>query len=250
MSTHEELFEVYLKGGMSVTDRADFDARLLADPSFAEEFRAFRAAAGVVRIAGEQRLKAKLAAIHAEVLPSGDPRVIPISQRWWLAIAASLLVLIGSYYYFASQQASTSDLYAEYMMPYQGPDRERGADGAGYSAWMRFADTYADARYDEAIIELDGITTDAAPAYLIAFYRGQCQMLKATPDHHGARRSFEEVLASDNDLHASARWYLGLAAMKQGDRVSAREQFTALRDAGSYKHAEAARLLEALPDQE
>lgn len=250
MNTHEELFESYVKGRSNATERADFDARLRTDPSFAEEFQQFRAATAVVRIAGDHQLKQRLAAIHTEVFTERSGRVIPITRGGWLAIAASVLVLLGGGYFFASRQASTSDLYAEYMVAYPGPDRERSDGGAAASSWTRFADAYAKARYDNAIIELDAVTSEAAPPYLISFYRGQCLLLKTHPDAQAAIRSFQEVLATDNDLHASARWFLGLAAMKHGDHALARVQFTALRDAGAYKHTEATRLLEALPDEQ
>ncbi|MBK9146305.1 MAG: hypothetical protein IPM12_00645 [Flavobacteriales bacterium] len=250
MNTHEELFESYLKGRSTTAERADFEARMRADPSFAEQFRQFRAAAAVVRIAGDQRLKQRLAAIHAEVFPERRGRLIPITRRGWLAIAASVLVLIGVSYFFASRQASTSDLYAEHMVAYPGPDRERSDDGANDPAWTHFADAYSEERYDDAITGLDTMTSDAAPAYMVAFYRGQCLLLKTNPDPQAAMRAFQEVLATDNDLLASARWYLGLAAMNHGDHALARVQFTALRDAGAYKHTEAARLLEALPDEQ
>lgn len=248
MEQDADIHERYLSGELSDQERLAYEARMMEDPAFAADLRSFQAARAAVIIAGETILRNKLNAIHQDLDPprtAGGARVIPIARRRWLALAASLVLMLGAAWYFLGREPSMEDLYAAHMTPYPAPERLRD-DGSTSDAWSRFGDLYAAGRYDEAIVELAKVPAAEIPAYLRSFYRGQCALLKSSPDATVAKADLDEVLRTDNDLHAAAHWYLALCALKSGDRSAAIQHLKTLEQAAAYKRNEAAELLRVL----
>lgn len=248
MSTENDIdrFEAYLANRLPAQERHAFEEQLAKDIALAAAFRDFRAAHDLVVLAGERDLKEKLHAIHTDVTKARTGRVI--QMRGWLGIAASVLVVLAAAYLFFGRVQSPQDLYAEHFSPYPAPDLMRSGGSEASQAWARFGAAYAAHRYDEALVTLNSIAPDAVPAYLLSFYRGQCELLKEPPDPQAAIEAFEEVLATYNEMQVLAHWYIGLAALKAGDASLAREHFGAIAKPGGYKAAEARTLLEELGD--
>ena len=250
MHNEHDHFEAFLKGTMPQEDRRAFEARLREDPAFAGELQSFRSLVDVVGIAGDARLKERLAAIHDELhadsAPSGSARVIPMFPRSWIALAASVALMIAGSWYFFGRTTSPQELFAENMSPYAAPDRTRSGETGTNDRWARFISLYSLTDYDQALEELKSVAPERAPRYLVDFYRGQCLLLKKDPDPRAAIIALQQVLENDNDVHEIAHWYMGLAALKANDPALARAQFAILKNAGGYKSAEAAAILRAL----
>ena len=70
--------------------------------------------------------------------------------------------------------------------------------------------------------------------------------MKDPPEARAAIASFEQVLSSDNDLHAAAHWYLAMAALRAEDATMARQHLEELVKADTYKRDASRALLEAL----
>ena len=241
-----ERCEAFLKGTLPPAERDALEARLRDDAAFAQDFHAMRDAFDLVGVAGDARLKERLSVIHREV-ESDSGKVIPLNFKRWLAIAASVTLVIATGYWFFGRTPTTQELFAQYVSPYSAPDLIRSDDANAGDPWIRFGEAYSAQRYEEAIRELDAVNTASTPAYLLDFYRGQCLLLKPVADARGAIASFEHVLAIDNDLHAAAHWYTALAALKADDVATARTHMQELVNTRQYKQGEAARILELLP---
>lgn len=250
MDHEHDRYEAYLKEAMTAAERSAFEDRLRSDAGFEQAFNDFRTLFDLVNMAGEHGLKSKLASIHGTVVGEDTERtrVVRMFPRRWLAIAASLLLAIAATYFFLGRSVGTQELYAQHMAPYAGPDRTRSAGADPLDHWLRFTELYDGGTYDEALSELEAVPGDRVPAYLISFYRGQCQLLKQHPDPRAAIAAFGQVLATDNDMHAIAHWYTSLAALKGNEPAIAKAHLEVLRNAGDYKHAEAVRILDHLPD--
>ena len=244
-----ELFEAYAKGTLPVDERHALEQRLRNEPALAEEYRVFMASYDLVGIAADRRLKRTLEGIHEEMHAGGGAatagRVVRMFPRAWLAIAASLVIVFGAAMYLLAGKQSTAELYAEHISAYPAPDRLRD-DASAADPWVRFGDLYAAADYDAALPLLDSVTIEQAPAYLTAFYRGQCSLLKKEPDPRSAVLWLNMVLITDNDLHDAANWYLVLCDLKTGDAEQARYRLSGLRERGRYKPDEVKELLRAL----
>ena len=175
-----------------------------------------------------------------------DPARVPRSARWsrWrvgLAAAASvlLLALVGTWL-LADGPAGVDD----YLVPYETTFAVRGDDTNAASPWA-----YYDAGdYDAAaaaFAELDA--SDAS----VAFYRGVSLLLSG--DAAGAVPILRELVARDDHLYVEqARWYLGLALLrdseefaKTGRDAEARATLSEI-EADAYRFAEAQELLGTL----
>ena len=244
MNMHEDLFEARLKGTLPSDAQKAFDKRIVQDATFAQEFRTFRSAYDLTLLAGEERLRARLATFHPAEDAAPRGRVIPLFTGRWLAVAATVVLAIGAVLYFQRAPADPQKLFAENMSAYAAPDRMRD-DAAVNDAWSRFGDLYSAKRYDDALPLLDSVTPDRAPQYLIAFYRAQCLLLKNEPDPKRADFWLNMVLTSDNDLHDDADWYIALCDLKSGDAEQARYRLQGLRERG-YKKESVEDLLRAL----
>ena len=242
-------YERYLKGTLPDAERAAFEQRLTNDALLAQDFQEFRTAYDAVMLAGEAQLRTRLHAIHdAQKTGSGKgARVLNLFPTRWLALAASVVLALVTSYLLLNPADNTADLFAEHMVAYSGPDRLRSDSVHADDPWMRFTDLYNLARYDEALRELDVLPVSPVPDYLRAFYRGQCLLLRKTPDPQAAMSMFQQVLDTDNDLHTPAHWYMALAALKADDVAVARTHLEKLVEADRHKSAESRELLEALP---
>ncbi len=242
-------YERYLKGAMPDAERSVFEQRLANDALLAQDLHAFRAAYDAAMLAGEAELRTKLNAIHdAQDTGSGKGgRVSELFPTRWLALAASVVLALVTIYLLLNPKDNTADLFAEHMVAYTGPDRLRSDSVHVDDPWIRFTDRYNMGRYDEALRELDTPPISPVPEYLRAFYRGQCMLLRKSPDPQAAMIVFQQVLDEDNDLHAAAHWYMALAALRAEDAAVARIHLEELVEADSYKSDESRELLEALP---
>lgn len=94
-------FDAYLRGEMPAGERAVFEARLAADPSFRRAFDQHRALLGSMsrNLEREQWRQRLRDARNAQ--PPEHAR--PVAYRWWLL--ALLLVLAGGLYWFRGQGA-------------------------------------------------------------------------------------------------------------------------------------------------
>ncbi|MBK9174995.1 MAG: hypothetical protein IPM46_01410 [Flavobacteriales bacterium] len=242
---HYDLFERRMREGMLAAEREAFDARLLADTAFAQDFAAFVQAWHVAHLAGEAALRKRLQSVH-QAMDEPQAKVFRMRPWAWLSVAASLLAAIGITWFLYDSERSSSELLAEHLIAFPAPEGVRG-EAESLVAWSRFGEAYARSAYDSALVILEAVDDAQAPAYLRSFYRGQCELHRPGGDARTAIAHFEVVLASDNDLHAIARWHLALAALKAGDAGRARLELTALARDGSYKRNEAQELLRALP---
>src|ERR1035437_1175808 len=90
-----ELIEQYFEGKLSEKERIDFEAKLLIDAEFKKEYEFYTHIVAGIKEAGEDKLREKLKIADRE-LDSG--KVISIERKSnfkTLALAASLIFLIG-----------------------------------------------------------------------------------------------------------------------------------------------------------
>ena len=247
MKDELELFDAYERGQLEGEELASLGSRLRSDAVLAGSYRSFIATRTLVEVAGEAHLKRHLQVIHAAVVEGGTTgRVLPFFSSHWMAIAASVVLAVGAIWFFAGNERSAQQLFSEYMVPYATPDRPRSSVAGVDANWEAFTDKYAQANYDEALADLDRMNVAAVPVHLVAFYRGQCLLLKTRPDPQAAALSFASVLHTDNDLHQAARWYLAMASLRTGNEQEAMQYLKELRRTGSFKQKEAAALLRSL----
>ncbi len=247
MKDQETIFEAYLKEQMSSGERSAFEERLANEPDLKEAFKEFKAAFLLIQLAGERELKGVLHEIHEEVAGEQAPekgRVIPIRRNIWIAAAASVALLVAIFL-FNSGPATTDELYAEHLSAYELPDVSRDDSD---DPWADFTLYYLDGDHSKALHALEIIPEGDTPKYLIELYRGICLQLKEDPYPLGAVEALGRTLASDNDFHDVALWYLGLAHMKLGDTVEAKRNFKKLVKMKGYRYREAEDLIEDMPD--
>jgi hypothetical protein len=104
----------YLDGDLTGSERDAMEQQLAADPSLRQEYESLLATRAAVRYYGLQQ---QVAAIHAEMMPAFKTPVRTLSGtrrmiRYSIAVAAGLLLLIGSYLAYQFYTLSSEKVFA------------------------------------------------------------------------------------------------------------------------------------------
>lgn len=241
-----DIFDRYFENALNEEERQNFDAKLADDAEFSQAFAEYTAVVKAVKLAGEESIRKSLDEITtAQGQPGG--KIIQFRAARMLYAAAVVVVLIGTgVWAFLSHSSTPQSLYADHFEVYPGLSNTRG-DSDLTALWSNFSDSYAAQEYEACMIILGEVEfSEVGPDYLIHFYGGVCLMSIDQPEPKRALKEFEEVLISDNDFHAQALWYQGLAYLSLNNPERARDKFILLQDSSKYKSQEVQEILDDL----
>ena len=243
-----DVFDRYFENSLSEKERRDFDLRLADDSEFSEAFaeysvmyKAGESAEGGVIAKSVESIKSSVEDSDqgAEVMKFRTVRML------YAAAVVVVLVIIGVWA-FIGQSTTPQSLYADYFEVYPGLSNTYGGSDLTV-LWSSFSDSFAAKEYEACLIILGEVEfSDVGPDYLIHFYGGVCLMSIDKPEHNRALKEFEEVLMTDNDLHAQALWYQGLSYLYLGNLDRAREKLILLKQLSKYKSSEVKEILDHL----
>lgn len=204
------LIEKYLSGKLSDTEKQSFDNRLAEDESFAQELENHQTAHKALDFLVASNLKAQLQEMEAE------SKVVSLRKRRKtrlsiLSVAASVLVLIGTFYIILPQNnLSNTELAAAY---YEEPDfGTRGSTAA--NALNEGINALQNNDLATAITQL-GEVKDSDPDYLVAqYFLGHAYY--SNGQFNEAEQSFS-IVGNSNDLRyvEQAQWYQLLSCLAQ-----------------------------------
>lgn len=212
---HTHLFDEFLDGLMSQEDVSSFEERLNNEPDFKSLFEKHKALRNAIIWTGAQDLKAQIKEVEQahfkmKVLKSPKKK----SNYRLLAIAASLLILVGAFFFIKQSGSGSSpqDLYAAYYEPFNPNTGVRGNDVE--QSIQDFDKAYKAKNYTKALGLVDVIQTQKETLDW-NLYKAICLM------ETGARDEAEKVLLLLNEegaalLSHEAKWYLSMLYLKQG----------------------------------
>jgi len=242
MDKNQHIIAAYLEQTMTSEERQAFEQRLAQEPLLVEAYESEVVAREFLKEAGRLDLKNTLEELDAEM--ENEPiqkKIVPLWAKHAMRVAALLIVFAGVYQVFLTfGGVNTSEVYDTYFEVYNAPSLER--DVSESPNWKLVIASYRNEAYEEAIASLQK-SQGEVPDYLIAFYTGISEMAQRQPDLDKAIRSFDEVLATDNDYHQQAEWYKALALLKMENEEEALILLRRIVAAKNYQHEAAAAIL-------
>lgn len=191
----------------------------------------------------EKIYQSQLHTIHKHTQPAG------LLQRYWLRIAASLLILVAAgvaIWTQLSEPGMDSLIAQELSVPYPASNLFRSEtaptiEDQGYVA-------YEAGRYDEATRYFDlALAADNSKVRdaSIYFYNALSQLYAG--NYARATELLESPAIAESRYLQQARWYMGLALLRLNNRAAAIEVLSEIRkDPRSFKYEAAGELLSQL----
>lgn len=222
----QEKIDDYLLGRISPANRKDLERTLADNPEWQAQLDETRLAMQALEQEEDRALKARLQALEADLrqnpagaanTPSAETPVVALpARRWWLGIAAAVLLLLAAGWFVwqpSTPDYATPRLLAEATFePYEnlaGTLRGDAADAAAFAAYD--AGQYAAAATAFAALP---------PTPVRRFY--QAQSLLAEQQYAAAASLLQELTSADFGLQAESTYFLALAHLGVGDVRAAR----------------------------
>ena len=245
MEKNFDHIERFFSGVMTQDEMAEFEKRRSADKELEKDIIIYQQANELVRAGARKRMKQHLDDLgqkeFANTMVESYMR-FHVLKKYWYAIAASILVLIGlSYFAYQTIQSNRSiptlaqvfDSY--YELPKTDLMISRGANAEEIPSfvWNLALRKYSEGRFADAIEDFKAALSDSGFAYKSAanFYLGNCYLQLNKPD---SAASCLGLVSPASSLSQDAAWYLGLSYLKAGHTRIAAEVFENI--AVSRKH--------------
>lgn len=248
-----EQIEQYLAGGLSDSERSDFEQQLENDSALEQEVQLHEQVAQTLR--GEQvhQLRSALKSVDQSwdmenpQTDKAQSRVLQLPFRKVIILAASLLALVFAYYTFSPNTSlSPTDLYADNFTPYkmvlnQRSTSESISDPATFSAAIT---AYDNKDFAQAATLFQTLQTAHPEIIAFSFYQAIANLSQKNTSI--AIASLQKILATPDHLFVEqSRWYLGLAYLQAGDLDQAKLQLEQIEE-GGYQYAAAQQVLRGL----
>lgn len=232
----EQLIEDYLLNRLNPQQRMEFENRLSTDEQLSQQLALRRLAFKGARSAGRDRLRNRLKNIHQEVQkpPAKTRRLWPLITS--LAAAVTLL-LIGGTLFFRGQNLSPQELFVQNYQAYPLSLTSRGEAEELERAQLN--QRYKNKDYQAALPLFEKLLSQDEKNARLLLGAGISHLeLNQTKQ---AQTYFEAIIAAqDLRLQETARWYLALSFLKEGQVDAARialENILKNPQAGTYQKA-------------
>lgn len=237
--TNQDLLYSYFSNSLTAEQEVLFQKLLETDPTFKAEFEQEFNLKKAIQSFESEKLKAKLQGFEREITSKKTPN---FNYRY-LAVAASIVLLLGWFGYNSFFGTNYSNLYADNFNEYPNTvytitrgDDENTIEREAFVA-------YETKNYQVAIEKFDAIS-DVSEKKYIPFYKAQAYL--AMENTTNAKTLFTEVVKNNTEFIAESTWYLALIAIKEENKVEAKMYLEKLIANYNYNTAKAERLLEKL----
>lgn len=208
-----DLFDQYLRDELSSLERENFEKRLNSDASFKKEFEQHRKAIRAIEFAA---IKAKISKVSIEAQRSKT-----FSRKTFLAIAASIALLISAYVYTINrvdQPVNYEDVFASIHFKDPGLPSLMGQENTNQELnEMMLA--YKQNKYREALNIGQELALKYPKSDTIQFYIAMVHY--ETEAYNEAEDILINIESNETVLAQKAEWYLHLIDLKKGDCRSA-----------------------------
>lgn len=241
----EDLFDIilaYTEGTLSADEQVQFEKRLESDPALQEEYEAYSAAAKSISHLGFDVLDPKTEEAGKVVnLPKQKEK-----SRWYIGIAASLLIAVSAWFLMPSEPAEDQlaqldnyNLELIYKNTRAGEENDPVAE---------ILEDMHKQSYDSAIMKIKNLRSSSNQTdylnYLEAFAQQQLGNYKQA---FNAWQSIKED--SSSAYQVSAYWQSGMTLIEQGKKDEAKTIFNKIASDPSHPLAgKAKEVLELLSD--
>jgi len=220
--------DAYLLEQLSESQVLEFEEALKSDADLRNKVDEYRAVKEGVEDSGREELKERLKAL--EGLVSLETKVSKRTAVWYSSrIAAVIILLILPFYFILSDVSDldSEEVFASHFKPYpvlaNGTVRGEAADDP-LADGLR---AYENGDYELSIITLENTLKQADSSNIGNFYLALSYLAN---EDAGEAIHLLQGLAEDRDfnLYEQAKWYIGLAFLKNNQPEEARNTFQSL----------------------
>ena len=211
----DEKLVLYLDGNLQGAEKAGIEHLLETDPSVRARLESLQQARAAVQYYGAQQ---QVASLHAEMmqeLRAGENRMRSPRKlfRYSMAVAASLLLILGTYLGYQFFRLSPERVFSARYQRYETVTM-RGAADSGTAALQK---SYNDLRYKEVLARVDSMRNPARSERFL----GAMSALELRDDTR-AIRLLKELISTNQSapepvLNDEAEYYLALAYIRNKD---------------------------------
>jgi hypothetical protein len=235
--------ERYLGDEMDPEERKAFEAELSTNEELRKAFELYSNINKTMSVTpNEEELKMTLQQMRQKYF-TGGAVVKKSSFKTWLAVAASVLVIVIAGIYFLFPSNTSEKLYAQFAVHEPLHIQQRGniTDSLAAEAAAKFNNK----DYYGALPVLQEYVAQQPDDIQAEFALGICNLeLVMYPE---AKKIFSEVSSGQTAYADAAKWYLALTALKEKNIAECRKYLENIPSSSSY-HTKADQLLEKLPD--
>lgn len=234
-----ELIERYFDQDLTSDEKALFERRLRQDPGFKSLFDQERHLIGAIRFEGALTDLEYLQATEAGL--SKKERGASM-MLWYYVAAAACLGIFALVVWRPLQKSNHEDLFAANFSPHPNVFEPTVRGGAGSDLAAAYQ-SYENGDYEKALT-LFAATPSERREPGMQLLLGNCYLVVGrTAD---AQEVFQDIIDKYDELDAEARWYLGLAHLKENDVQQARQYFVQVAESNNVFSAKASALLEKI----
>ncbi len=238
--TNQDLLYHYFSNSLTAEQEVVFQKLLETDPEFRAEFEYEKNLKKAIKSHESDLLKTKLQGFERDIKAK---KTAPFNYKY-LAVAASLVLLVGWFGYNSFFGTNYSNLYNTNFSEYPNTvytitrgDDENTLEREAFVA-------YETKNYETAIEKFNALSETTAHNY-IPFYKAQAHLGLENIDD--AKTLFTEIVEADNSgFVAESTWYLALIAIKNKNKAEAKIHLENLIANYNYNQAKAKALLEEL----
>lgn len=237
--TNPDLLQNYFSNSLTAEQEVVFQKLLETDSAFKAEFEYENSLKKAIKSHESDALKLKLQGFEREIT---SKKSSSFDYRY-LAIAASLVLLVSWFGYNSFFSTNYSNLYDTNYSGYPNTvyTITRGDDQNSLEREAFVA--YETKNYETAIEKFDAIVESAENNY-IPFYKAQAYLGLDNTDK--AESLFQEVIKNNSEFVAESTWFLALIAIKGEDKNQAKLYLEDLITNYTYNQTKAIDLLEEL----
>jgi tetratricopeptide (TPR) repeat protein len=210
----QDLLYLYFSNSLTPEQEDLFHSLLETDAEFKAQFEFEKNLKTVISSHESDTLKTKLKGFERS-LNKSSRSIFNYSN---LAIAASIVILVGWFGYNSFFGTNYNNLYNDNFTEYPNTVYTITRGDTDNSLEREAFVAYESQDYKMAIEKFDAITEDAKKEYF-NFYKAQAYL--GLNDIDNARTFFNQVLQDNNQFVGESTWYLALIAIKEKDKDEA-----------------------------
>jgi len=235
-----EEIDIYLKGGLSESERVTFEKRMQEDEAFASEVKEQLKAEYVVRKAAQAAQKAGLKQVYHELVMEGEVTLVkPLYQRpaLWAAAAAVAILLVAIRFFTLPPRMDAQELYAAYVTAAPISFTRGAQDGT----LAQLSSRYQEADYTAVVEIAKQLLQDSAysPSPKLVLSLAISQLMLQQPE--AALESFK-LIPHGSAFDEQVQWYEALAWLRL-DSEQARTRLKAIAAGQHYQRETAKEIL-------
>ena len=245
--TELEKIEQYLNNEMTPQERAGFELQIASDEALRNYVQLYDTIDKTMKVENtspnENELRQTLQQMNRKYFAEGG-KVIQGSFKKWLAIAASVIILVtAGIYFLSSNKTSPEKLYAQFANHDALNIQLRG--NAADSLAQNAAEAFNKKSYAEALPLLEQYIPLQPDDIQMKFSLAICYL--ETGKYNAADTIFSSIASGPTAYAATAQWYQALSVLKQKEITKCRTILNSIPQSSSFS-AKAKELLKELPD--